>query len=308
LLHKVYISVKRPFTWWGGLNRGIFDVRLAAVLLVFLVGSVSLISVNQRAEANGAVNTLCSSCSSSDVRFLNAIFLEGEEKDEALATALNSRDYLNVKDLFPESVYTAVMENVTAQVADLEFNGTRAELLIVIVPFRAETISASIIFAAIHSAVLNQTMAIGGAIDLQKRAPILLKTSVEGKVNVTSIPLTRSSSCSSCSSCSTSGSGASPMDVICYSDDICLEFYGPWYCCVDYQCVLCPPPPPPPSGCKVMDDYCYNFKKALCLSEFGVCMTLCFATGGNPLCFAACLAYYYICLANAYYDCCLEWW
>lgn len=283
------------------MNRGILDVRLAAVLLIFLVGSVSLISVNQRAEANGAINALCSSCSSSDVRVLNATLLQGEEKDEALATALSSQDYLNVKDLFPESVYKVVMENATAQVADVEYKGTKVEALIVLIPFRAETISAVIVFAA----TLNQTVAVGTAVDLRNRASILLKTSVEGKVTVTSIPLTRSSSCSSCSA---SGSGVSPMNVICYSDDICLEFYGPWYCCVDYQCVLCPPPPPPPSGCKVMDDYCYNFKKALCLSEFGVCMTLCFATGGNPLCFAACLAYYYICVANAYYDCCLEWW
>jgi hypothetical protein len=216
------------------LNRGILDARLAAVLFIFLMGSVALINANQRAEANEAINATCSSCSSSDVRVLNATFL---------ATALNSQDYLNVKKLFPETMYSSLISNATAQVAYLEFDGTRVEVLIVLVPFRVEAVLTGIIFSATRSAVLNQTMAMGAAVDLKTKAPVFLTVSVDG--NVTHITIPQRSTCSSCRSHSLSGSGVVPLVDQCSYDGECVQMYGEGWCCIDYQCQPCPPPGEP---------------------------------------------------------------
>ena len=249
------------------MNRGIFDVRLAAVLLVFLVGSVSLISVNQRAEANGAMNALCSSCSSSSSapQVLDTTVLKGEDKNKAIATALSSEDYKNVKKLFPTSIYEPLIPNATAAIINLELNGTKYEASAVFVPFEVgASFSAGIIFVTIE----GHTVAIGVMADLQYKIPVFSAMSVDGKATV--IPLKRSASCRSCS---TSGSGVSPMDVTCFSVDDCIYFYGVGYCCVSNQCVWCGIPSEPSEDCS----YChwiYNVAQQIGCLEVGIILII----------------------------------
>jgi len=229
------------------LNRGILDVRLAAVLFIFLLGSVSLISVNQRVEANRLINASCSSCSYSDVKVMNATVLEGEEKNKAVATALSSEDYKNVKKLFPESVYDPVRDNATAGIVNVELNGTTSEVSAVFVPFEAE---AGLLAGIVFMTIKGHGMAIGVVVDLQSEAPLFAAMSMDGKA--VEIPLRGSCSCSSCSS------GVSPMVDQCGGDSDCWALFGPDYCCVDGQCYYCDCPTGSDLECweKYGEDYC----------------------------------------------------
>ena len=270
------------------MNRGILDVRLAAVLVVFLVGSVSLIGVYQRAEANRAINATCSSCgsSSSAAQVLNTTILEGAEKNKAIATALSSEDYKNVKKLFPKSVYDPIRDNATAAIVNVEYNGTEYEVSAVFMPFEAEAgLEAGIVFMTIGGHVVS----IGAIVNLQSETPIFAAMSMDGKA--VEVPLTQGSPCSSCSSC---GSGVSPMvdncggDMDCeiygpeyccvngwcqycecWSDYDCQQKYGEGYCCVNRQCQLCPPPPI--SSCEFCLWICQYAKALGCGSLYAIC-------------------------------------
>jgi len=269
------------------LNRGILDVRLAAVLFIFLMGSVSLIGANQRAEANEAINASCSSCgsSSSAAQVLNTTILEGEEKNKAVATAISSEDYKNVKKLFPESVYVPSVEQAKAGIINLELNGTKYEALAVFVPFEARSgFSAGIIFSKLK----DRTMAIGAVVDIQNIAPVFAAMSVDGKAAV--IPLQGSCSCRSC------GSGVSPLVDQCSYDGECVQMYGEGWCCIDYQCQPCPPPPP---SCKVRDEFCYSACMDACWWAFFWCLL----TFDFPWCIFELSFCGYMCNNN----CCIEW-
>jgi hypothetical protein len=255
------------------LKRGILDIRLAAVLFIFLMGSVSLIGANQRAEANEVINATCSSCgsSSSAAQVLNTTVLEGEEKNKAVAAALSSEDYKNVKKLFPESVYAPLVDQAKAGIMNLQFNGTKYDALAVFVPFEVGAgFSAGIVFMPIR----GHTLALGVVVNLQYKTPVFAAMSMDGEAIV--IPLQAGSPCCSCS---LSGPGVSPMVDQCSGDSDCWNLYGPGYCCVDCWCVYCGPPPPSPGyDC----DYC----KFICehwISGYGylimaiiICALVCF--------------------------------
>ena len=209
------------------------DVRLAAVLFILLLGSVAFIRAENLSVVAEQVSSKvpCSSCplaSSSTAQVLNTTVLEGEDKNRAVATALSSEDYKNVKKLFPESVYAPSVENATAGIINLEANGTTYEISAVFIPFKAEAgLSAGIVFSIIQ----GHTTAIGAVVDLQCETPIFAVMSMDGKSMV--IPLQWSSPCSSC------GSGVSPMDYECQWDTDCWQLYSPEYCCANGQCVWC---------------------------------------------------------------------
>jgi hypothetical protein len=201
--------------------------------------------------------------------------LEGAEKNKAVATALSSEDYKNVKKMLPASVYAPSIERAQAGIINLELNGTKYEGLVVFVPFEAGAgFSAGIVFMIIES----HAVAMGVVVNLQSETPIFAAMSMDGKAIV--IPLRAGGSCCSCS---LSGSGVSPMVDQCSGDSDCWNLYGPDYCCVDGRCIYC----------ECWSDYdcqqkygsgycCVNHQCAYCGSlppiydEYAFCLFACF--------------------------------
>ena len=271
--------------YWGvGLRRNILDIRLAGVLFIILLGSVALI----RAENLGVVaeqsKPSCGCCDYSDVEVLDVRVLEGEERAKALATALSSQDYKNLKKVLEEKGYSPSINDATAQITNMDVSGTEYEVLTVYVPFEGKAeFTASIVFSTLE----GHTMAVSIIINHQDETMSFSTISVDGEV--IEIPLK-------------GNGGVHPLAPECEYDWQCEEMYGPDWCCNwDYQCEYCGPPSPPPEysncwfclflcelaidlGCGVPALVCLKFAPYFAAA----CAALC---GGNPTCIAACVLF-----------------
>jgi len=250
------------------LDRRILDIRLVAMLLIFLVASVALSPTWSPTQVQASGNAPCTGCgqkaiTSQNVTLEDVIVLEGEERNKAIVAALSSQDYKNVKEALIKRGYTPLVDNATAQIAKLLFNGTEVELLTVLVPFKGEAdFWAGIIFAALE----NRTAAIGGISNVKNKTALIV-VSINGQLSGEVV-------------FSSSGYVVSLSQYEeCMDDTDCKPLYGPEFCCYDGYCDLCPgaPPPPPPPGYECFWDCLW------CLIETGVLIKNCWP------CFIPCL-------------------
>jgi len=101
-------------------------VQVASMFLILLVGSLGLSSVYSPIRA--ASETPCGSCPP-NVQVENVEVLEGEERNIAVALALGSQDYKNVKSALIGRGYTPLVNNSIAMRAKMVVNSTMLEVL-----------------------------------------------------------------------------------------------------------------------------------------------------------------------------------
>ena len=233
------------------------EVRLSAALFIILLGSFVFIRAHALGVAAEQAST-CSYCDSSGLEALDITILEGDEKMKAVATALSSQDYKNLKQALLEMGYTPSIDDATAQIIEITVSGTESEVLTVHVPFEGETdLSAGIVFLVSE----DHELALSAISDPNEYTLSFTAISFDGEVAEFPVNLGVSAK---------GDGGVHPLMDQCDSDSDCYYMFGEGWCCVDYQCVICPPPTPPSpeEECELCIWFC------IILSSFGCAIGL----------------------------------
>jgi len=122
------------------LNRGILDVRLAAVLFIFLVGSVALIHAENLVVAAEQVSskTPCSYCDSLTIEpevSFTITSLNGKSKYILVADTLASQRYQTLKSIFIHKGYSQQVDEAITWEAEVETDTNFIVAYLVYIPF-----------------------------------------------------------------------------------------------------------------------------------------------------------------------------
>ncbi len=199
------------------MNRKSLDVRLVAMLLIFLMASVSLIPTWSPTQAQASGEAPCTGCgqkaiTSQNVKVEDVIVLEGEERNKAIATALSSQDYKNVKEALVERGYTPQIDDAIAGTVVVYVEGVGSRALGVVIPFSGGAdYMAKIVFVRLN----ELTMAAALVGNIEDKTESLVAFSMNGEVK---FPV--------------KGSDVVPLvQDECQDDAGCVAIYGPGYCC-----------------------------------------------------------------------------